>query len=101
MSASETAEGYVVDIACVRKYPQSELLDRARRHPRDCGLMGHCVESGYALVSENALTLLDEHATPEVLAAVRKSGKENGIRLRAVREAANGEMRTRRVEELP
>jgi hypothetical protein len=30
MSSPETVEGYVIDIACVRKHPRSELLDRAR-----------------------------------------------------------------------
>lgn len=100
MSESETVEGYVVDIACIRKYPRRELLERARRHSRECVLMGHCVESGYGFVNEAGLTLLDEHATPEIVASVKRSGKERGIRLRAVREIQNGEMHTTRVDEL-
>lgn len=100
MSKSETVEGYVVDIACIRKYPRRELLERARRHTRDCVLMGHCVESGYGLVNESGVTLLDDHATPEIVAAVKGSSKEDGIRLRAIREFQNGEMHTTRVDEL-
>jgi hypothetical protein len=33
-STSETLEGYVIDIACVRKYPRAELAGRARAHTR-------------------------------------------------------------------
>jgi hypothetical protein len=29
---TETLEGYVVDQACLRKYPQDELLERAQAH---------------------------------------------------------------------
>jgi hypothetical protein len=42
---TETIEGFVVDIACLRKYPRSEWNERAHGHTRTCALMGHCVES--------------------------------------------------------
>ena len=48
----EVLEGYVVDQACLRKYPQDELLERSRVHTTECALMGHCMESGYGLVNE-------------------------------------------------
>ena len=89
--STETVEGYVVDIACIRKYPRSELLVRARTHTTACVLMGHCVESGYALVDGNGLTVLDDHATPVIVALAKKSGKESGIRVRAVREMRSGD----------
>ena len=101
MSQSETIEGYIVDIACMRKYPHQELFDRARRHTRDCSLMGHCIESGYGLVNENDVTLIDDHATPLLVEAVSKSNKREGIRLRVIREMQDGEMRTTSVDELP
>lgn len=44
----ETLEGYVVDIACLRKWPRAEWASRAARHSRGCSLEGHCLESGYA-----------------------------------------------------
>ncbi|MEC4812862.1 MAG: hypothetical protein SAK29_06245 [Scytonema sp. PMC 1069.18] len=70
---TETIEGYVVDIACIRKYPQNELLERAQTHSRNCGLSGHCIESGYGLVNdEGYLKLLDSKATLSVLDAIRK-----------------------------
>jgi hypothetical protein len=89
----------VVDIACVRKYPREELVDRAREHTKRCLLMGHCVESGYALVDRDRLVLLDDAATPQVVAAVHTLDSERGIRLRAERVLRDGEMRTTRVEQ--
>lgn len=100
MSAQETLEGYVVDQACLRKYPQDELLERARAHTRKCALMGHCVESGYGLVNDEGRPLLLEPAsTPGVVEAIQRSERSEGIRLRARREMEDHEMRTTRVEE--
>ncbi len=97
--AGEILEGYVVDIACVRKYPRRELLDRARQHSKECANMGHCVESGFALVSEDGgLALLDAAATPRVLDAIRQSGRDSGIKIRAAREMKEGDMETTRIE---
>ncbi|CAN5429130.1 hypothetical protein BH20VER3_BH20VER3_03320 [soil metagenome] len=84
---SEPLEGYVVDVACARKYPRNELLERTREHTHECLQMGHCAESGYALVDDDGrLSLLDAAATPLVLEAIRGLGGAQGIRLRANRE---------------
>ena len=99
-SKGASVEGYVVDIACVRKYPREELLRRAREHTKKCALMGHCVESGYALVHADRVVLLDHEATPKVVAAVGASDRESGIKLRAERQMQDGEMRTTAVEEV-
>ena len=100
-STSETLEGYVIDVACVRKYPRAELAGRARAHTRKCVLMGHCIESGYALVSDDGrLMLLDDHATPLVVAAVQKSATQRGIRLSVERSSRGEEMHTSHVREL-
>ena len=97
----EILEGYVVDVACIRKFPQAETAERARVHTRDCGLMGHCVESGYGLVDdEGRVALLDSHATPGVAEAVRSSGRDRGIRVRVERERDGESMKTRRIEEI-
>lgn len=101
MSKQEILEGYVIDQACIRKYPQDELLERARAHTKECALMGHCMESGYGLVNEEGRPLLLEPAsTPEVVDAIRRSGRSEGIRLRASRQMQDEEMRTTRVDEL-
>lgn len=97
----EVLEGYVVDQACLRKYPQYELLERARAHMTECALMGHCVESGYGLVDNEGRTLLLEpSSTPQVVEALRSSGQERGVRLRATREMQEKEMRTTRIDEI-
>ena len=97
----ETLEGYVVDLACVRKYPQSELAGRARAHTKAYALMGHCVESGYGLVGDDGrVSALDPAATPHVVRAVGASPRDRGIRLRAERERQGEAMHTTRVEEV-
>lgn len=63
-----SVEGFVVDIACLRRYLPQEYLERARAHTSDCALMGHCVESGCGLVGEDGeLRLLDTHPTTMVV----------------------------------
>lgn len=97
----EVLEGYVVDQACLRKYPQNELLERAHEHTKECALMGHCMESGYGLVNgEGRPLLLEPASTPQVVQAIEGSNRDRGIRLRAVREMQSGEMKTTRVEEV-
>ena len=97
----ELIEGYVVDLACIRHYPQSEILQRAEQHTRHCALEGHCAESGYGLVdSSGRVAALDPEATARVLELVRNSHRENGIRLRVQRETQGSEMKTVSVEEI-
>ena len=101
MSTTETLDGYVIDVGCIRKNARDELLDRARTHTRECALMGHCVESGYGIVTdEDRLTVLDSEATPDVVDVVEGSETEEGIRLRVRREEREGKMETTDVEEL-
>ncbi len=95
----EIIEGYVVDLACIRKYPQAEIIVRARSHTKNCALMGHCVESGYGLVGEDGrISVLDSEATPRVVEALVRSSAETGIKLRVVRERTGEEMMTSRIE---
>jgi len=95
----ETLEGYVIDIACVRKVPRQDLLNRAKEHSRDCTLMGHCIESGFALVDDSdRLSLLDSEATAKILHAVETSHQDRGIRLRVQRKLEGDEARTQQVE---
>ena len=101
MKQYETIEGYVVDQACLRKYPQAELLERARVHTKQCALMGHCVESGYGLVDDRGRPqLLEPGATPDLVKAIEDSQREKGIRLRVIRKMEDGEMITTEVKEV-
>lgn len=88
----ESFDGYLLDVACVRKYPPEELIERARRHTRACALEGHCVESGYAIISNSGvITLLDSAATTLVVRALLESEQLQGIKCRITRsnEAGN------------
>ncbi|WP_433631763.1 hypothetical protein [Halomicrococcus sp. NG-SE-24] len=98
---TETLEGYVIDGGCIRKNGREELLEKAREHTRECALMGHCIESGYGVVTEgDRLTMLDPEATPKVVDVVQESDTQEGIRLRVTRERGDGQMETTDVEEL-
>lgn len=98
---TESVEGYVIDVACVRKNARDELLEKARSHTRECALMGHCVESGYGLVTEDdRLTLLDPNATRKVVDMVEESDTQQGIRLQVTRDEQDGTMETTTVTEL-
>jgi hypothetical protein len=98
---TETREGYVIDVGCIRKNAREDLLEKARTHTRECALMGHCVESGYGLVTEeDRLTILDAKATPKVVEVVENSETDQGITLRAEREEQDGKMATTEIEEV-
>lgn len=98
---TETLSGYVVDIICLRLYPQNELLERAKVHTRKCSLAGHCTESGFGLVDKNGqLALLDPHATPQLLDAIVSSDRDSGIKLQVTREMQDGDMKTIAVKEI-
>lgn len=101
MASTETLEGYVIDVGCIRKNGREELLRKARTHTRECALMGHCVESGYGIVTEeDRLIVLDSAATPQVVDVVENSETERGIQLRVHREEQDDAMETVDVEEV-
>jgi hypothetical protein len=91
----ETVEGFVVDIACLRKYSPDEWPRLGPVHTKRCCLMGHCVESGYGLVTDDGrVALLDPAATEDVVRCLRDSRSDEGIRLQVRREERDGEMQT-------
>lgn len=99
MSQEEELHGFVMDVACLRRCPQEELVQRAREHTRECALEGHCVESGYALIDANGrVAVLDAEATPKIAEVVRASRRGDGIRLRVKRSTHEGRMRTLNVD---
>lgn len=101
MHDTEVLEGYAVDLACLRKWRQDEVPERARSHTRVCALEGHCIESGYGLVgADGSIRLLDASATPLVIEAVRASSSEEELWLRASRRPEGDQMKTFAVEEV-
>lgn len=95
---TENIEGFVVDIACLRRYGVADTLERARVHTTECALMGHGVESGYGLVDDDGrVHLLDAHARTHVVTALQRADTERGVRLSVQREDNDGEKRSIRV----
>lgn len=91
----EKLEGYLVDIACLRTAPMSQLGQMAKEHTTVCALMGHCMESGYGLVGiDGNVTLLDPKATPYIVWALMQSSTEKGAWLRVEREQKGEKMET-------
>ncbi|MDG5778448.1 hypothetical protein VB773_02485 [Haloarculaceae archaeon H-GB2-1] len=98
---TETVEGYVIDVGCIRQNARDDLLAKARQHESSCALMGHCVESGYGIVTEDdRVTVLDSEATPRVVDVIEDSDTTVGIRLRVERVERDGSMETTAVEEV-
>lgn len=97
---TETVVGYAIDGGCIRKNARDNLLEKARTHSKECALMGHCVQSGYGIVTEeDRLTMLDSDATLEVVHAVEDSDLEEGIELCVTREERDEKMETMSVKE--
>lgn len=98
---TETLEGYIVDIACLRRYPRTAWAEKARSHTKRCSLEGHCLESGFGLVGEDGrVALLESGATPKVVSLLDRSARDHGIRAQVVREQHGGNMVTVSVEEV-
>lgn len=98
----ETVEGWVHDTAGLRKDPRDEYAGRTRAHTTARSVMGHGLESGYALVdADGRVALLDPKATVPVLDACRQSDSEAGVWLRALREPTDGALATAEVVEAP
>lgn len=96
-----TVEGYVIDVGCIRKNAREDLLEEASTHTKQCALMGHCIESGYGIVTEDdRLTVLDPEATRRIVDVVEESEVQEGIRLRVSREKRDDTMETMSVEEV-
>jgi|GEM_PF-2267614 len=98
----EVLEGYVVDLACIRTTPYNDLQKFSREHSVDCGLMGHCIESGYGLINdEGKIQILDSKATSDVI-SILENNKNNrkGIKLQVERKMENGHMHTTNVIEI-
>ena len=91
---NEASAGSVIDITCVRTSPADELADCAARHTTGCALMGHRVESGFALVEDGRLHLLEPAATTQVVRDLLATDVGEEFWLRARRECDGEEMRT-------
>ena len=98
---AECATGWLVDIACLRRYAPGDVARRAAIHTTACARMGHCVESGYGVVDRGGrLRLLDTHATPMIVQLLRTTEQEQGLWIEADRQSDDGDLETVAVWEL-
>lgn len=94
-STEEIITGYLVDLACIRRFPKDEMIERGINHTLKCATMGHCVESGYGIIDETGqVTVLDTKATPLVFKALNSIQQKRGIQLCATRRNEEDEMKT-------
>ncbi len=92
---TEMLVGYLVDLHCLREWPQYLYSDKARAHPTTCALKGSHVESGYAIIQDDEYpVILDASATPLIVEALVVANVDTGIRMRVEREMRDGQMRT-------
>lgn len=94
-ASMERVEGYVVDMHCIRQWPQAQWQERARKHLTTCA--EEHLESGFCLVDGCAVPL-DPAATQMVLRTLREIGDEKGALLRALRKNSDGMMVTTYVD---
>lgn len=98
----ETHQGFLMDISCIRKSPADELLERASEHSTACALMGHCIESGFALVDdEGRVQMIEPAATTAVVRHLLDTDVQAGLRLLLRRERRGEEMHTIDVARCP
>jgi hypothetical protein len=98
---TEILSGYVVDCRSLRKWSTENLFEKARTHSKELLLLGHAIESGFALISfPSVIYLTDPHATPLILDILFSTESETGIQLRVERELQNDEMKSVLVTEV-
>jgi hypothetical protein len=94
-----TVEGYVVDIACLRRYPETEYAKRSRAHTTGCvadgSLRRERLRPGRRRRSPPPL---DTHATPHVVAVLREASTTEAVYLVVERTWEDGEMVTQQVQ---
>jgi hypothetical protein len=80
---SETVKinGYVVDNMCAAAHKDDkDVLETVKSHPKECALMEDCVQSGYAVLTEDGkFYKLDEAGNKKVVELLKKTKSENGL----------------------
>jgi hypothetical protein len=85
-SRSDTVslEGYIVDAMCgdVLAKKQKDIMHKASRHTRKCGLAEACAAAGYGLFTEGDWLRFDEEGNTLANAALAESTKERELYFR-------------------
>jgi len=79
-----TLEGYLVDAMCgdVLTKKQKDVMDKASRHTRRCGLEEACAAAGYGVFTEGTWVKFDEEGNTLANVALEKSTKERELYFR-------------------
>jgi hypothetical protein len=79
-------EGVLLDQACAVDSAK-DGQKAALKHDKDCLLMGACVKSGYGIITkDDKYVKLDPSSIDKVVAAVKKSDKADGFRVKVIGE---------------
>ncbi|MCK5571747.1 MAG: hypothetical protein KAJ12_03265 [Bacteroidetes bacterium] len=76
-----TLEGYIVDAMCgdVLAKKQKDIMHKASRHTRKCGLAEACAAAGYGLFTEGKWVEFDAEGNTLANAALEKSTKDREL----------------------
>jgi hypothetical protein len=70
--------GVLMDVMCSKGATQ----ESAAKHTRECGLMEHCVASGYGIVVDGVFHKFDAEGNKQAEAIFRATKKANNITVR-------------------
>jgi hypothetical protein len=76
-----TVRGYILDAMCgdVLAKKQKDLMQKASKHTRKCGLAEACAASGYGVFTEGRWVKFDAEGNKLAKAALEKSTKERDL----------------------
>ncbi len=76
-----TMRGYILDAMCgdVLAKKQKDLMQKASKHTRKCGLAEACAASGYGVFAEGRWVKFDAGGNTLAKAALEKSTREKGL----------------------
>ncbi len=76
-----TVHGYILDAMCGEALAkkQKDVMEKAAKHTRTCGLAEACAASGYGVFTEGRWVKFDAEGNTLAKAALEKSTKERGL----------------------
>jgi hypothetical protein len=87
-----TVQGYILDAMCgdVLAKKQKDVMLKASRHSRKCGLADACAASGHGVFTEGRWVKLDAKGNTLAKAALQKSTKERELLFTVTGEMKDG-----------
>ena len=83
-SKSQTINGYLVDVACARENATNPEPGFAAKHDKGCLQMPECVQSGYAILTEdNKIIRFDKQSNETVKKFIADTDKKDNWKITA------------------